>query len=77
MTCYLGGFLTVRYNDISDTTASLLRENVAMEPTLQPLSEETFSYLTANTATFPNLFFQLSFAPMHEQAKKREYGQHI
>ena len=49
MTCYLGGFLTVRHRDV---TASLLTEvchNVATEPTLQPLNGETFSYCTANT----------------------------
>ena len=52
MTCHLGGFLTVRHNDIRGFTASLLTEvchNVATEPTLQPLNGETFSYLTANT----------------------------
>ena len=52
MTCHLGGFLTVRHNDIRDLTASLLTEvcyNVATEPQLQPLNGETFSYLTANT----------------------------
>ena len=44
MTCHLGGFLTVRYNDIRDFTASLLTEvcyNVATESTLQPLNGET------------------------------------
>ena len=49
MTCHLGGFLTVRHNDIRDFTASLLTGfcyNVATEPTLQPLNGET---LTANT----------------------------
>eukprot|EP00731_Ephydatia_muelleri_P016081 Em0009g505a len=52
MTCHLGGYLTVRHNDIRDFTASLLTEvchNVATEPTLQPLNGETFSYRTANT----------------------------
>ena len=52
MTCHLGGFLTVRHNDIRDITASLLTEvchNVATEPKLQPLNGETFSYLTTNT----------------------------
>ena len=52
MTCHLGGFLTVRHNDIRDIIASLLTEvchNVATEPTLQPLNGEIFSYLTANT----------------------------
>ena len=52
MTYHLGGFLTVRYNDIRDFTASLLTEvcyNVATEPTLQPLFGETFSSLTATT----------------------------
>ena len=45
MTCHLGGFLTVRHNDISDITASLLTEvchNVATEPTLHPLNGEIF-----------------------------------
>ena len=49
MTCHLGGFLTVRHNDIRDIIASLLTEvchNVATEPTL---NGEIFSYLTANT----------------------------
>ena len=52
MTCHLGVFLTVRLNDISDFTVSLLTEvchNVATEPTLQHLNGETFSYLAANT----------------------------
>ena len=52
MTCHLGGFLTVRHNDIRDITASLLTEvchNVATEPTLQPLNGDTSSYLTINT----------------------------
>ena len=52
MTCHLGGFLTVRHNDIRDFTASLLMEvchNVATEPTLHTLNGETFSYRTANT----------------------------
>ena len=54
MTCYLGGFLTIRHNNIRDITASLLTEvcqNVATEPILyiHPLNGETFSYLTAKT----------------------------
>ena len=52
MTCHLGGFLTVRHNDIRDITASLLTEvchDVATQPTLQPLNGEMLSYLTANT----------------------------
>ena len=48
MTCHFGGFLTVRHNDIRDSTASLLTE-VATEPTLQPLNGETFSYLIKPT----------------------------
>ncbi len=42
MICHMGGFPTIRHNDIRDITASLLTEvchNVATEPPLQPLSK--------------------------------------
>jgi len=51
MICQKGGFPTLRHKEIRDLTASLLSEvchNVATEPSLQPLSEEIFSYHTAN-----------------------------
>ncbi len=40
---HMGGFPTLRYNELRDMTASLLTEvcsNVATEPHLQPLSGE-------------------------------------
>ena len=45
MVCHMGGFPTIRHNEIRDITASLLTEvchNVATEPCLQSLSGETF-----------------------------------
>ena len=52
MICHMGGFPTIRHNEVQDMTASLLTEvchNVATEPPLQPLSGETFSARSANT----------------------------
>ena len=52
MVCHMGGFPTIRHNEIRDMTASLLTEvchNVATEPTLQPLSGETLSARSANS----------------------------
>ena len=52
MICHMGGFPTIRHNEIRDLTASLLTEvcsNVATEPALQPLSGESMSARTANT----------------------------
>ncbi|XP_062507224.1 uncharacterized protein LOC134183654, partial [Corticium candelabrum] len=51
MVCKKGGFPTLRHNEVRDITADLLREvchDVVTEPTLQPLSGESFSYSTAN-----------------------------
>ena len=48
----MGGFPTIRHNEIRDITASLLTEtchNVATEPPLQPLNGETLSARSANT----------------------------
>ena len=48
----MGGFPTIRHNEIRDITASLLTEvcsNVATEPHLQPLSGETFRLASSNT----------------------------
>ena len=52
MVCHMGGFPTIRHNEVRDITASLLTEvcsNVATEPHLQPLSEEAFRLASANT----------------------------
>ena len=53
MVCHMGGFPTIRHNEIRDITASLLTEvcpNVAIEPCLQPLSGESLRLASANTA---------------------------
>ena len=52
MVCHMGGFPTIRHNEVRDMTASLLTEvchNVATEPPLQPLSGESFNFRSANT----------------------------
>ncbi len=52
MICHMGGFPTIRHNEIRDITASLLTEvcnNVAIEPALQPLSVENMAGRSANT----------------------------
>ena len=49
MICHMGGFPTIRHNEIRDITASLLTEvcnNVATEPPLEPLSEHLIPVLT-------------------------------
>ena len=53
MVCPFGGFPIIRYNEVRDLTASLLTEvshNVQTEPSLQPVTTETFSLASANTA---------------------------
>ena len=53
MVCPFGGFPTIRHNEVRDLTASLLTEvshNVQTEPSLQPVTTETFSLVSANTA---------------------------
>ena len=53
MVCPFGGFPTIRHNEVQDLTASLLTEvfhNVQTEPSLQPVTTETFSLASANTA---------------------------
>ena len=52
MICHMGGFPTIRHNELRDITATLLTEvchNVTTEPTLQPLSGETFDARSTNT----------------------------
>ena len=51
-TCKIGGFVTIRHNEIRDFTAEILREvchDIQVEPMLTPLSGENFQYRTANT----------------------------
>ena len=51
MICHMGGFPTIRHNEICDITASLLTEtyhNVATKPPFQPLNGETISARSAN-----------------------------
>ena len=51
MICHMGGFPTIRHNEIRDITASLLTEvchNVATEPLMQPLTGETLTIRSAN-----------------------------
>ena len=50
--CHMGGFPTIRHNEIRDITASLLTEvcgNVAKEPQLRPISGETLRLASTNT----------------------------
>ena len=50
LTCNIGGFITIRHNDIRDKTAKLLSEvcnDVAVEPVLQPLSGENLRFKTS------------------------------
>ena len=52
MICHMGGFPTIRHNEICDITASLATEvchNIATEPSLQPLSGESMDARSANT----------------------------
>ena len=49
----MGGFPTIRHNELQDLTASLLTEvchNVATQPRLQPLSGESLAYRSAITS---------------------------
>ena len=52
MICHMGGFPTIRHNELRDITASLLTEvchNVATEALMQPLTGETLTLRSANT----------------------------
>ena len=49
--CPCGGYPSIRHNELRDITAELLTEvchSVGIEPTLQPLTGEQFSYRSAN-----------------------------
>ena len=50
MSCKKGGFINIRHNDIRDLTAKMLTEvckDVAVEPTLIPLTGENMKYKSA------------------------------
>ena len=52
MICPMGGFPTIRHNELRNITASLLSDvchNVAIEPRLQPLNGESMTHHTAIT----------------------------
>ena len=49
LSCAKGGFISLRHNELRDFTAKLLDEchsNVKIEPSLTPLSGESFDYAT-------------------------------
>ena len=51
LSCPKGGFPILRHNEIRDFTANLLSQvchNVSIEPHLQPVTGETFSFATSN-----------------------------
>ena len=51
LSCKKGAFPIIRHNEIRDFTAKLLTEvcrDVIIEPTLQPITSETFSGASAN-----------------------------
>ena len=55
MICPMGGFPTIRHNELRDITDSLLSEvchNVATEPRLQPLNGESMTHRTAITTDY-------------------------
>ena len=52
LSCPRGGFPSIRHNELRDLTASVLKETchgVATEPSLQPITSETFNAATVNT----------------------------
>ena len=51
LSCPLGGFPSIRHNEIRDLTANLMTVvcHVSIEPHLQPITGETFPAMTANT----------------------------
>ncbi len=51
LSCPRGGYPSIRHNELRDITASLLKETchgVATEPTLQPVTSETFEGASTN-----------------------------
>ena len=50
MICKIGGFVSLRYNELRDITGNMLREacrKVEVEPLLQPLTREKLKYQTS------------------------------
>ena len=61
MICPKGGFICIRHDEVRDITGAMLKEickDVDIEPPLQHLSGETFTYKTANTE--PNARLDIS-----------------
>ena len=53
LSCHLGGFTSIRHNELRDLTADLLQQachDVRVEPPLEPLTGEGYSARSANTA---------------------------
>ena len=53
LSCPLGGYPSMRHNDLRDLTASLLKDvahDVSTEPSLQPITGETLRHRTAISA---------------------------
>ena len=50
MVCPYGGFPIICHNEVCDLTATLLILKYATEPSLQPISADTFPNATANTS---------------------------
>jgi len=53
LSCHLGGFTSIRHNELRNLTAGLLQQtchDVRIEPPLEPLSGETFQHKTTNTS---------------------------
>ena len=50
MVCPFEGFPTIRHNEVRASLFTEVSHNVATEPSLQPVTTETFSLASANTA---------------------------
>ena len=58
ISCPEGGFPSLKHNEVHDLTVNMMSEvcsNVSVQPHLQPLSEETLHYQTANSDPNPHL----------------------
>ena len=67
--CPFGGFPTIRHNEVRDLTASLLTEvchNVATEPSLQLITLETFSLVSASTTSDAHLDIKVALNQLAE-----------
>ena len=53
LSCHLGGFTSIRHNELRDLTGELLQQachDVRIEPPLEPLTGESFDYRSTNKA---------------------------